>query len=696
MSIKHTFALEIGTEEIPAFDLHKAFEQLKELVPSILCDARISFDEVSIRTTPRRLVVLVGAISDKTRELEEVFRGPSLKIALDQEGNYTKAALGFARSKGVSPAALLRCKEGKKEYISAVVNHPPTPVFDLLPSIIANIIEGIIWPKSCRWGTTSVYFSRPVRWLLALLDDQVVPAHFAGLDAGRITWGHRFLSNGPHEVQSAADLPAVLRDACVVLHEHERKEIICREVTLLEQQVAARAKLPEKTLLEVTNLCEQPSVLMGHFDEEFLQVPEEIVVDALLVHQRYFPLYDENQRLTNKFILVSNGNPLHSSTIVAGNERVVRARLSDAKFFYEEDLKHPLESYVERLDSVVFQERLGTMKDKTERMVVLADYLAASAGLDSVDAADAHRGAYLSKADLVTNAVVEFTSVQGVMGSYYARASHETEHVAQAIADQYHPRFSGDALPTSVVGSIVALSDKLDTIAGLFALGQEPSGSSDPFALRRSALGVIAILESGLPLVLIPAIYKALDGYQGAGITFERDAVAEKIIDFFITRTKVMLRETGCSADTIEAVLSSSVQEPVEISARARALSAARVNDPQVFEDLAVAYARAHNLADQQRGCRVDASLFSEVERNLDAAITQAQDRVEKALQADEYAHALAELAGLRLPVDLFFEGVMVMDPDERLRENRLRLLNRFVAVFAPVANFSLMAKAGR
>ena len=699
MSNLHTLAFEIGTEEIPAFDLHRATAQLARLVPDALDAVRIPHGEVAVHTTPRRLVAIVEDVAESTEALEETFRGPSAKIAFDAEGNPTKAAVGFARGKGVDVGALEVREEKGVEYVFATRRVEARDAAELLPEVLEGVIAGIAWPKSCRWGSTSEYFSRPVRWIVAMLDERVVPVRFAGLEAGNLTRGHRFLSPGPHEVPTARALLDVLEGAHVVTSEQARERAIREGVARIEEECGARAELPEKTLLEVVNLCEQPTVLAGAFDEEFLQVPEEIIVDAMLMHQRYFPLYDENGKLTNRFIVVSNGDPACAATIADGNERVVRARLSDAKFFYEEDLKRPLEAYVERLDEVVFQESLGTMRAKAERITALARHLAADAGLSAADAAVAERAAHLAKADLVTSAVVEFTSVQGVMGSYYAAACGEGDKVACAIADHYRPRFAGDALPASAAGRIVAMADKLDTICGLIAAGQGPTGSSDPFALRRSALGILSmLLDEGLPLRvgLVRAIDAALASYAAQGVAFDAQTVREEVADFFIARAKVLLRDEGRAPDTIDAVLAAGVREPVEFASRVRALDAAREGDPDAFADLATAFARANNLRDASLGAEVDEGLLSEVEHALSCAVVQAESRVARALATDDYPSALAELADLRKPIDMFFERVMVMDEDRALRENRLRLLNRFVAVFEGVADFGKMAKGAR
>ena len=694
MADKHTLAFEIGVEEIPAFDLDSANKQLEKMVPAAFADARIPCDSIEIHSSPRRLIVMAYGVADATEALVEEYKGPAAKIAFDADGNPTKAAIGFARGKGLSPENLERREVNGTEYVFATKNIPATPVADLLPDVLAGFITAIKWPRSCRWAAYREYFVRPVRWIVAMLDDVVLPVSFAGAESSNFTMGHRVLAPGKHTVDTAANLLDVIRAAYVIPTQAERERIIREGVAAIEAETGFTADLPAKTLLEVVNLSEYPQPLVSTFDEEFLQVPEEIIVDAMLMHQRYFPLYDAAGKLTNKFIIVSNGNPECAATIIDGNERVVRARLDDAKFFYEEDLKHPLESYIEKLDKVVFQESLGTVRQKAERLEKLACALSADAQLDAADAADAKRAARLCKADLVTNAVIEFTSVQGVMGSYYAAASGETPQVAQAIGQHYQPRFAGDALPDTTVGKLVALADKLDTICGLFAVGQGPTGSSDPFALRRSAIGIVNMLETSLPISLAAAIDESLASFADQGVAFDAAAVRAEVVDFFVTRTKVMLRDGGVNADTIDAVLAAGVEEPAVISQRAHALEDARANDAETFDNLATAYARANNLRKPELGEDVDDALLTDPERALAGAVATAEQAVAAALESDDFAAALSQLAALRAPIDGFFADVMVMDEDAALRDNRLRLLNRFVAVFANVADFGKMAKS--
>lgn len=693
MMTSSTLVFEIGTEEIPAFDLQNATKQLKGLATKIFDEARIPYKEIEIYTTPRRLIVKASEVAGETTGLLEEYKGPSASIAFDEKGNPTKAAEGFARGKGLTVDDLEKRELDGAEYLYAVKQIPSQKTTDVLPGVLLDIINGISWPKSCRWSTHTVLFSRPVRWILALLGNEVIPVSYANLTADNKTRGHRFLAPGVHDVSSADELLNVLQRIYVVPSEQLRKDKIISGIKKTEQDLGLEARLPEKTLVEVINLTEYPTVLVGTFEEKFLDVPEEIIVDAMLMHQRYFPLYKDD-KLTNKFIIVSNGNLDFKSNIINGNERVVRPRLSDAQFFYEEDLKKPLEEFVERLDELVFQETLGTVRQKTERMEILVEKLAKNAELSEDDTKLLCRAAYLAKADLVSNAVVEFTSVQGIMGSYYAKAAGEPDVLAEAIADHYRPRFAGDDAPKSTIGKLLALADKLDTISGLFAIDQAPTGSSDPFALRRNAIGIVNMLLQGLPVSLESAIDASLATYAHS-LEFDTEKTKETILSFFITRTKVMLRDQGISADVIDAVLATDISEPVELEKRVVALQKAQSEMPDVMENLAIAYARANNLRNEKLGTDTDLSLFIEVEKSLYDAIEKTEKEVDLALERDDYSSGLQKLAQMREPIDSFFEAVKVMDDDVAIRENRLRLLNRFVQAFSRIADFGKLVKAG-
>lgn len=689
----HTLALEIGVEEIPAFDLVDAVAQLEKKVPALLDSARIPHGAVHVFDSPRRLIVVVENVAASTEAETEIYKGPAVKIAFDETGAPTKAAEGFARGKGLGVQDLYREEENGTEYVFAKREVPAREVSQLLPAVLKDIIECISWPKSQRWGSRSEYFSRPIRWIVALFGSGVIEFEYAGLKAGNTTRGHRFLSPGEAAVESADKLVEVVRAAQVVPSHAQREELIRSQVAQIEQSTGLKATLPPKTLVEVINLAEYPTSLVGTFDEEFLAVPEEIIVDAMLMHQRYFPLYTPEGKLTNQFIVVSNGNPEYAETIIDGNERVVRARLFDTKFFYDEDLKQPLEAYVPLLENVVFQEKLGTVLDKTHRIERLVNFLAKQAQLSEEDARDAARAALLCKADLVSGAVVEFTSVQGIMGSYYAQAAGETPQVAQAIAQHYQPKFAGDALPATTVGQLVAFADKLDTICGLFAIDQGPTGSSDPFAIRRSAIGIINMLDAGLPVQLIPSISVALDNFNT--LEFDKAAVQKTIEDFFITRARVMAQDAGHSADAIEAVLAGGVKEPAEFARRVATLEKFRAENAETMQDLSTAFTRAFNLRDESVGTALNDSVLEPVEIALRDAVVAAQGSVEEALSQGNYAEALHALAALRDPIDAFFEAVMIMDEDATKRANRLALLNRFVNVFASVADFSHLVKQG-
>ena len=442
------------------------------------------------------------------------------------------------------------------------------------------------------------------------------------------------------------------------------------------------------------NLCEWPTVVVGTFDEEFLRVPHEIICESMLSNQRYFPIYDASGELTREFVIVMNTRPENAARVIEGNECVVRARLDDAKFFYEEDLRQPLEAYLPRLGEVTFQERLGTVLQKSERMERLAPEVARrSLALDERLAAMAGRAGRLAKADLVTQAVVEFTSQQGVMGGYDAAASGEPAEVAEAIRDQYRPRFAGDDLPAGPVGTCVAVADKLDTICGMFAIEQPPTGSSDPFAVRRSAIGVLAMLRDAPRGALAELVSCSLDAYAAQGLEFDRDATEAAVRAYFAGRLASIARDEGVSPDTVEAVGETDVIDPGEFLARAHALEAARRDDPATFDALAQAYARASHLADASLGTDVDAAALGEAERALLEACDAGSERVGAALGARDFGAAIGALAELKAPIDRFFDDVLVMDEDTAVRENRLRLLNRFVSVFAGVANIGALSR---
>lgn len=687
---------EIGTEEMPSLELYKATEQMRELVTKALEATGLSFSSVECLSTPRRLTTFVHDLAESTEPVSKSWRGPAAAIAFDESGAPTKAAAGFARGKGIDPADLVVREEGGKPYVWADVSTPAMPAAQIVPGVLADAASKLSWHRSQRWGSHTCRFVRPVRWLVCLFGDEVIPVEFCDLVAGRTTRGHRLMDPVEVQVPSAGEYLDTLRGVHVMVSASERAETIRAGIEALCAERGLVADTPKRTFDEVVNLVEWPTVVMADFDREFLDVPHEIICESMLSNQRYFPLYDADHALTNHFVVVSNGDPACNDTIAAGNERVVRARLADAKFFYEEDLKRPLEAYVERLAQVGFQEKLGTMLDKTRRVESLAGGLAAQAGCDEATTALARRAAHLAKADLVTGAVVEFTSQQGVMGGYYAAAAGEDAQVALAVAQHYRPRFAGDELPENLVGKLVAMADKLDTVCGIFAIGEAPTGSSDPFAVRRAAIGIINICRAVPALSLGQAIEDALGGLAGQGIAFERAEVAEQVRAFFVGRLATMARDEGAAPDTVEAVRAVGVVEPVAFLGRTEALESARRESPELFDDLASAYTRANNLRKPELGTQVDEGLLGQSEAALLAAVDQTGEELGRVLASPaevDYPRAMAALARLRAPIDAFFDDVMVMDPDPALRDNRLRILNRFIEVFRNVADVGKMEK---
>lgn len=689
------FLFELGVEEMPSAPLNNAVKQLKTLISKGLDDAGLAHGDVRIISSPRRLAALVLDVAEVTEEIHSVLRGPSAKIAFDAEGNPTKAAEGFARKNGMTAAELVRREDADgTEYVFAEQNTPSEPAVSILTRVCEDLIPAIQWPnyRSQRWGSEHATFVRPVRWICCLFGEEVVPVSFADVKSGSTTRGHRVLSPGEHVVSSAASYEQVL-EAAHVLSAERREEVIRAGIARVEDELGVRVDTPTKIFDEVVNLCEWPTVLVGHFDEEFLAVPSEIICESMLSNQRYFPTYDAEGKLTRAFVVVSNADPAVSETVVDGNERVVRARLYDAKFFYDEDLKIDLEEFRARLANVGFQKKLGTVLQKSDRMEDLALAIANEAHLGAHAASDAQRAAHLAKADLVSSAVVEFTSQQGVMGGYYATAAGEEPAVAAAIRDHYRPRFAGDELPEGIAGCVVAVADKLDTIAGMFAIGEPPTGSKDPFALRRSAIGVLNILRDRLGCGYEAIVEAALDGYLEQGLAFDKDEVEASVCAFIKGRMEQMVRDEKVSADTVAAVSAGSVTVPAQYFQLAHALEDARANDREAFDNLATAYARAAHLADAVLGSEVDSALMGDAERVLLEATDAAQANVDVARSAKDFTAVIAALAALREPIDAFFDEVMVMDEDEALRANRLRLLNRFESVFAGIANIGEMAR---
>jgi glycyl-tRNA synthetase beta chain len=684
--VSRGLVFELGTEELPSAALYGAITELRVAAENALREARLEYGEVAVFGTPRRLALAVDGLAERQEDRVERAKGPAAKAAFDEAGNPTKAAEGFARGRGVAVSDLVVEEDASGAYVYAVIERKGVPTAEVLPKLLGKLAADMDWPKSMRWGSGDTRFSRPVRWMLALYGGDVVPVRFGGLVAGRLTMGHRFLVENPVEVPSAEEYPLAMERGKVVLDQAARAKLIEEGIEAQAGQHDAAAVVPEKTFAEVVNLVEWPTVATGSFDEDFLEVPREVLETAMESHQRYFPLEREGRLLPN-FVVVHNGDPERTEAIVAGHERVIRARLADAAFFYREDLAVADEDWVAQLAAIVFQERLGTLAEKVSRIETLTGELARQAGTGEAHAAIARRAAHLAKADLVSHVVVEFPTLQGVMGRYYALASEESELVAAAIPEHYQPRFAGDALPSSVPGQLVSVADKLDTMAGIFAIGQAPTGSADPYALRRGALGILGIIvDAGLRLTLTESIASALEGYIGTLPDMDVEDVGAQVREFILGRFDGMLRDRGHAYDTVAAVLATAGDDPADAAARAAALTPFRSREE--IADLAVAFTRARNLSKPELGTEPDMSVMGPEERALAGAIVAAEVTAGDAIAEARYSDALETLAGLRGPIDAFFDAVLVMDPDEKLRDNRLRLLNRFVALFERFADF--------
>ncbi len=689
-----TLVFEIGVEEVPSAPLYDAISQLETIAAKALKEARLGYATLQVFGSPRRLAVIVTELADHQEDLSMRAKGPAVKAAFDADGNPTPAAIGFARGKGVEVADFVTDTGAGGEYVFAVIERPGAATAEVLPELLSELPARIEWVKSQRWGSGTTRFIRPVRWLLALYGDDVVPASFAGLVAGRTTQGHRWLSPGAIEVASAEAYPAALSEGKVVFDQEARAELVHDGVEAFGHERGGRAVIPEKTLAEVVNLVEWPTPGIGTFSEEFLAVPREVLETAMTKHQRYFPVERADGTLDNTFVVVHNGDPARTDAIVRGHERVIRARLSDAAFFYQEDLATPLEDWVARLDTIIFQEKLGTLAAKVARVERLAGTLARQTGAGTDVAAAAVRGAHLAKADLVSHVVVEFPTLQGVMGRYYALAAGDDPSVAAAITDHYRPRFAGDELPAEKAGMLVAAADKLDTTAGIFAIDAQPTGSSDPFAVRRAAIGVLAMdMDGGLGVLLDEAVPAAVAGYAdliAASGASESDVVSQ--VQAFLTgRLEVMLRDRGSAYDIVAAVLAVRANDPADAARRAEALTSFR--DTQGGADLLVAFKRAANLADPAAGVDPDPAIMGPEETALYDALRATETGVSALVSEHRYDEALGTLAQLRAPVDAFFEGVLVMDEDPALRANRLALLNRLVGLFGSFADLSRLAE---
>jgi len=680
--------LEIGTEEVPAHVMPGVLAQLKERAEKAFQENRIAFASVRTLGTPRRMALLVKDLAEKQADVTSENRGPSVKIAFDADGKPTKAAQGFARGQHVAPEDLVE-KDG---YVYAVVHETGKETAELLKTLLPELICALSFPNNMRWGSLEFKFIRPIRWLVALFDSEVIPFEVANVTSGRVSRGHRFLSQGDFSIAKADDYEKDCEAQYIIVDPEKRKAMIRAQIEAVAKENGGRAEITDDLLEEVLYLVEYPTALCGRFEEKYLQLPPEAVITPMRDHQRYFPVKDDAGKLLPLFITVRNGGKEYLETVQHGNERVLRARLADAQFFFDEDRKKSLEEHRDKLKTVVFQQGLGTMYEKTERLAQLADFIADEIGADEKAHKHARRAALLSKADLVTGMVTEFTELQGIMGREYAKLDGECEKVAIAIDEHYMPRFAGDAQPQTTAGRIVSTADKIDTIVGTFHLGKIPTGSQDPFALRRQALGLVhMVIEAKYHLSISRLVAKAMDLY---GITEaeERAKMQADVAEFLRLRLRNVLEAEHIRYDAADAVLGD-VDDIYNVLLRARAMTA--FTGQKDAARSMQAFVRVANIARKNAAETIYPERFHMAEEKaLYQAYTSTKSAVESLVSGEDFEGAIDALIELVAPIDAFFDNVMVMDKDEMIRENRLALLRSVDAVIRDVADFTKIVSA--
>lgn len=686
---EQNFLVEIGTEELPPKALRTLGEAFADNLQHELTNAELPFATVRWYAAPRRLAVQVVGLAPAQADKQIEKRGPAVQAAFDAEGKPTQAALGWARGNGISVEQANRLKTDKGEWLVHLADVKGKPAAELLPAMVEQALARLPIPKAMRWGDKTTQFIRPVHTLTLLLGSQLLPATILGVDSARTIRGHRFMGEPEFQLDHADHYLQQLEQRGKVLADFERrKTIIQNGVEQAAAAVGGVADLDDELLEEVTSLVEWPVVLTASFEEKFLAVPAEALVYTMKGDQKYFPVYDADGRLLPKFIFVTNIESKDPNQIVLGNEKVVRPRLSDAEFFFNTDRKAPLISRLERLDHVLFQQQLGTVREKSERISALSGFIATTIGADRILA---ERAGLLSKCDLMTNMVFEFTDTQGVMGMHYARHDGEPEAVALALKEQYQPRFAGDDLPGQDISAALALADKLDTLVGIFGIGQAPKGDKDPFALRRAALGALRIIvEKGYDLDLVVLIEQARTLY---GDKLSNNRVADEVLDFMLGRFRAWYQDLGHEVDVIQAVLARRPTRPADFDARVRAVSAFR--QLEAAAALAAANKRVGNILAKFDGdipAEVNPALLQdEAEKVLAGQLAELSTRLAPLLAAGDYGNALNELASLREGVDSFFDQVMVMADDKAVRLNRLALLNQLRNLFLQIADISLL-----
>lgn len=683
------YLLEIGVEELPSRLVGNALEQLKNNSIKLFKEERIGFEDIKIYSTPRRLIMMVEGIDEKQADLEEKAKGPAKRIAFDEEGNPTKALLGFMGGQKIELKSIIVESFNDEEYVYANTLKVGKTIEEILSLNMERIIKSINFPKSMKWGGKNIRFARPIRWIVSLLDSKIIPFELEGIRVSNITKGHRFLGSNHIEINNVDGYSDLLRENFVIMDQNERKDIIKYGSEKLARERGGNLESDEDLLDEITNIVEYPTPIIGRIKEEYLNLPQDVIITPMKEHLRFFPVLDDKERLLPYFITVRNGNEDHIETVIKGNEKVLGARLEDARFFYMDDMKVSLESYVEDLKYIIFHDKLGTVYDKTKRIQKLAEKVAEHLEVGDETERNIDRAAYLSKADLVTKMVNEFAELQGKMGMQYAKNSGENEIVSLAISEQYLPRFSGDQVPTTTAGFVLSIADKLDTISGLFAIGIHPTGSQDPFGLRRQALGIINIvLDKKINFKLSEMIENSLYIYvEENGLAFDYNKVKDEIIEFFNGRVRNMFIDEGIRYDIVDAVVGNKIDDIYDMRIRANKLNEWLKRDG-VAEVLS-AFNRVSNLAEKANSDEVQRDLLSEDEIELYDSFNNIEEKIKTAIGKKEYDRALDQLVILKEPIDSFFDRVMVMVDDEKIRNNRLGLLKKIHGTMMKICDLS-------
>ena len=675
---------EIGAEEIPAGFMPNILGQLKQLAETKLNDAHLPFESIATYGTPRRLALIVKGLADTSAEISERHKGPSASIAYDADGNATKAAIGFARGKGLDVADLV-VEDG---YIYAETKTAGVPAKDIVTDMLPQLITGLNFPKSMHWGNLDAKFVRPVRWLVALLDEEVIPVEFATVKSGNVTRGHRFLGADEITIKNAASYVDTLKENFVMVDQDARRELISKQLHDMAASKNASIVWDDDLLEEINYLVEWPTALCGGFEESYLALPDAAIITPMKDHQRYFPLVDQDGKLLPMFLTVRNGSDYSIEVVQAGNERVLRARLDDAKFFFNEDRKKPLIDRQDGLTKIVFQEGLGNLADKTERLLKLGRVFGEECGLHEDTVVVLERATELAKTDLTTGMVTEFTELQGVMGKEYALLDGESPEVAEAIFEQYLPRFAGDVLPQTEAGKVLSIIDKVDNIVATFSRGLIPTGSQDPYALRRQTIGILNILLGSEWNISLRPIFKASMELLNV-LAEKQDELLDQVEEFFTLRLKNIFLDREVPHHVIDLLLSNNELSVADAEGLVNALLANRIDENV---ELVQAYTRMYNLVKDVEYTGVNSDLLKEdAEKELFEAASKASEASSAAWEAGDYDAVVAVPATLVPAINKFFEDVMVMDKDEAIKANRLQLVRLAYSVMAIIGDISAL-----